>query len=89
MLESKVQRDIMDYLEKLGYLVFKMEVSSGGGYPDLYATRTMKDEFFIETKREGKDAEPLQKYRHRQLRKKGRGVYVFDSLEKCKQTIKK
>lgn len=86
-LESKVQRDIKKYLTKIGYLVFKMEASEAG-YPDLFATRTVIDCLFLETKRAGKSARALQEYRHKQLRKKGRVVYVIDSIEKCMELIK-
>lgn len=86
-LESKVQRDIKKYLTKIGYLVFKMEASEAG-YPDLFCTRTETDCFFIETKRAGEKARPLQEYRHKKLRKKGRVVYVIDCLERLMLFIK-
>lgn len=87
MLESKVQKDVMLYLRDLGYMVFKLD-SPTTGVPDLFCARAKGDSFFVECKRPGKGARKIQEFRHEQLRSKGQVVYVFDSLDICKNTIK-
>lgn len=79
--ESKLQTRIRNYLTKNGWLVVKHMLTSKPGWPDLEAIkdgRTIR----IEVKSEGEDAEPLQKYKHYQIRKHGGEVYTVDTWEK-------
>lgn len=77
MKESKLQSQIIKNLDLSGWEVHKVMKSSKAGWPDIEA---FKDglTIFIETKSEGKDARPLQKFRHRKLEKQGFRVYVID-----------
>lgn len=76
--ESKLQTKIREDLEKSGWVVNKIILSSKKGWPDLEAFRN-KVAIFIEAKAEGKKADPLQLLRHEQLNSKGFSVFVIDS----------
>lgn len=87
-LEAREQQRIVRYLKGLGYLVQKIESSSSGGWPDLFAAKTKEKTFWVECKRVGESARKLQEYQHELLRKHGQKVYVFDSLGACQSEIK-
>lgn len=78
MNESAVQRKIIERHQKKGWLVVKLLQTTLNGIPDLLLLRNGVT-VFIECKRPGvKTAEPLQVYRHRQLRDLGFDVYLTD-----------
>lgn len=80
MAESKLQRKIISDLRKSGWDVVKIILCNKPGQPDVQAGKN-KRMIFIECKDEDKDAEPLQKYRHKQLISKGFDVFVVDTWE--------
>lgn len=80
MRESKLQSKIISDLELCGWEVNKVMKSNKNGWPDVEAFKN-KMTIFIETKSEGKDAKPLQKYQHRKLRDQGFLVFVIDTWE--------
>ena len=84
MLENKIQRKIRERLEKDGWLVIKIISSSLNGIPDLIAHRG-GETIYIETKIPGRDPDPLQEYRHKQIREHGIKVIVADSIEVIKE----
>ena len=78
MNESAVQRKIIERHQKKGWLCVKLLQTTLNGIPDLLLLRKGVA-IFIEVKRPGvKTAEPLQVYRHRQLRDLGFDVYLTD-----------
>lgn len=79
-MESQLQRKIINDLELNGWEVHKVLKSSRAGWPDLEAFRD-KMTIFIETKSQGKEARPLQKYQHGKLRAQGFQVFVIDNWE--------
>jgi Holliday junction resolvase len=94
ILESKVQRQIIRYLEDAGWYVVKILQTTKNGWPDLQALRLGPHEaygdidigrqpiiIFIEVKRPGTKPTPLQLIRHEELRSRGFRVIVADSLE--------
>jgi Holliday junction resolvase len=98
ILESKVQRQIIRYLEDAGWYVVKILQTTKNGWPDLQALRLKewrtKDFIqyrgvilFIEVKRPGTKPTPLQLIRHEELRSRGFRVIVADSLESLIEQI--
>lgn len=77
--EEEVQSKTIAHFEKLGYLVVKILQSTKNGWPDLQCHKDGKT-LFIECKANGETADPLQEYRHEQLRKKGFEVLVIDYI---------
>ena len=82
-LESKEQAKLITKLTALGYMVVKIGLCNMAGFPDLMALRHGKA-VFIEVKRKGSKARPLQEYRHKQLRAQGFEVYVCDDADNFK-----
>ena len=80
MKESKLQSKIIDDLELLGWEVHKVMKSNKSGWPDVEAFKN-RITIFIETKTTGKEARPLQTYRHGKLRDQGFQVFVIDTWE--------
>jgi hypothetical protein len=58
----------------------KVILCSENGWPDIQAFKNGKT-LFIEAKKPGEKASPLQLYRHDKLRLQGFEVYVIDSIE--------
>lgn len=66
-------------MEKEGYLVLRPVAVSKSGYPDLWVLRNGQV-FFIEVKKQGEKATPLQALRHKELKEKGFDTYVVDDF---------
>lgn len=84
MLESIIQKKIIDYLEKKGYYVIKLIKTNKNWIPDLLILWNWET-FFIEVKQEkGKQSE-IQKYRQEEINKlwyKSYCVYWYDDFLK-------
>ncbi len=87
VLESTIQARIIKWLKSEGYFVTKLIQTSTNGIPDLIAIRDGKT-VFIEVKRPGRNAEPLQLYRIEELVSKGVAAFVAHSVEEIKQQIR-
>ena len=79
-LESKVQAKLIRRYERDGFLVVKLILTNKPGIPDLLL---LKDGVasFVECKRHGEKARPLQEFRINELRSLGFKVDVFDGHE--------
>lgn len=77
-LESKLQSKIIRYLKKNGWFVRKILATNCPGDPDIYSYKDGMT-IWIEVKREGKTARPLQLYRHEEIRNSGMQCYVLDT----------
>lgn len=77
-LESDNQSKIIKRYEADGWYVIKLIQTTKNGIPDLLL---LKDgtAFFIEVKREGREPEPLQKLRIKELKKFGIKTIVLDT----------
>ena len=86
-LEASNQSKIIKYLERHGWYVIKLIQTNKNGIPDLLAIRSGRY-IWIEAKRQGKTAEPLQQFRHAELRAHGAEVrtdiYSIDQLDDLK-----
>lgn len=76
-LESKVQAKLIRRYEREGFLVVKLILTNKPGIPDLLL---LKDGVasFVECKRQGGKARPLQEYRISELRSLGFKVDIID-----------
>ncbi len=79
MKESVLQRQTIAHLQKMGYLVNKITLCSMNGWPDLEAHRKGKT-IFIEVKTTSTKTNPLQDFRHAQIRKDGFFIFVIHSI---------
>lgn len=78
MTESQIQRKIITRLEKAGWYVIKMIITTKNGIPDIMALKNGKA-VFIEVKRPGEKPRPLQIIRHDELRMQGFEVYIMSN----------
>ena len=79
MNESAVQRKIIERHTKKGWMCVKVLQCTVNGFPDLMLLRGGRA-VFIEVKRPGvKTADPLQVYRHGQLRDLGFECHLTDN----------
>jgi Holliday junction resolvase len=80
MIESKLQAKITKRLKDNGWFVTKLIQSSTNGIPDLMAIRKGVV-IFLEVKKEGKNADPLQEHRIERFNQMGVFARVVDKLE--------
>lgn len=88
MLESEIQSRIIRQLEESGWYVVKLIQTNKNGIPDLIAVRSGRV-VFVEVKRPGKEPEPLQKFRHKEIRKNGTEVIVATSTKDTEHLCKR
>lgn len=79
MRENIIQKSVQTKYEKDGWLVVKIIQTTLNGWPDLQCHKNGQT-IFIECKSPGKKPQPLQLYRHQQLRELGFTVLVIDSI---------
>lgn len=81
MNESKIQKEIMDYLKEKHYYVIKVVRANVGGVPDILACKDGKF-FAVEVKAKGKKATvtELQKYHLDLIKRTGGKAIVADSV---------
>jgi Holliday junction resolvase len=79
MKESELQSKVKTKMERAGWLVNKIIQSTNNGWPDLECFKN-GETIFIECKAEGERPDPLQVYRHDQIRKQGFKVLVVDNI---------
>ena len=87
ILESKIQKQIIDYLKKDNWIVVKTIRLNDSGYPDIFAFRNGKT-LFIEVKSEKGVLSELQKHRINQLQQQCFEVLVSNSFELFKTNYK-
>lgn len=87
MKEAQIQRQIIVFLEKNGWLVNKIIQCTNNGWVDLEAIREFPQMVFIEVKTPGEKPRPLQEYRHNKLKKLGWTVIVAESVEDVKHLV--
>ena len=88
LAESTIQKKTIEAFEKSGWMVVKIIQTNRNGFPDL---QCMKDSrvVFIECKKQGKTKiDPLQSYRHNQIRKQGFLVKIINDINQIQDVIK-
>lgn len=74
--EQQIQSRLIKKLEKKGYYVIKLMKTNKNGIPDVIAIPPGSDVLFFEVKTEKGTADPLQKFRLKELSKHGIKVYI-------------
>jgi hypothetical protein len=82
-LERDVERNFMRWCNARGLLAVKLGVLKRAGFPDRMVLLPGGRAIFVELKRPGEDASPLQKSVHRRLRDLGFDVFVCDESVKA------
>lgn len=89
VLESTVEKKVCKYAkDKLGIINIKVKAAGKRGYPDRMFFIPGGKPLFIEFKKPGEDARPLQKYIHRILGDLGYEVQVHDDFQKAINIIR-
>jgi Holliday junction resolvase len=76
MLESKIQKKIIDKLIQEGYFVVNLIKTNCSGIPDLLAIKDGKA-MFVEVKQPKGKLSPIQEFRIKQIKEKGCEVHVW------------
>jgi hypothetical protein len=85
--ESIIQSKTIVAFEKSGWMVIKLIQTNRNGIPDLMCLKDGKT-VFIECKTEDKNkVDPLQKYRHNELRKNGFLVKIINNINQIQDVI--
>lgn len=85
--ESIIQKKVIDAFERAGWLVVKIIQTNKNGWPDLQCLKDSRV-VFIECKKEGKiKIDPLQNYRHNQIRKQGFLVKIINDTKQIQNVI--
>lgn len=87
MTEQKIQKKIIDVLNKQGWHVVKIISCNVSGTPDLIACKGSRC-VWIEVKRPGGKLSKLQEFTHRQMRGKGLTVFVAYGVEDVEVIMK-
>ena len=83
ILESTIQTKIIKWLKSEGYFVTKLMGTSTNGIPDVLAIKDGRT-LFVEVKRPGREADPIQAYRIKELNDYGVLAFVAHSVEEVK-----
>ena len=87
MREKKIEEKLTKMVHQRGGLAPKFTSPGFDGMPDRIVLMPGGRMAFVEVKRPGEKPRPLQKARHRMLRRLGFKVYVLDSVEKIERII--
>ena len=82
MLEKEVEKKLVTAVQLMDGVAVKFVSPGFAGMPDRLVLLPGGRMAFVEVKRPGEQPRPLQKARHRMLRRLGFKVYVLDSVEK-------
>ncbi len=80
MLESKIQKKIIDKLKKDGFFIIKIIRANISGIPDILAIKNGKV-FFIEVKTDNGKLSEIQKHRIQQIKENGIEVFIWKDYE--------
>lgn len=86
-LESIIQREIVEHLERERWFVMKLIQTNKNGIPDLMAIRDGTS-VFIEVKRKGCKPRSLQLFRMQELTASGVLAFVASSVEEVDFKLK-
>ena len=82
MLEKEVEKKLVTAVQLMDGVAVKFVSPGFAGMPDRLVLLPGGRMAFVEVKRPGEQPRPLQKARHRMLKRLGFKVYVLDSVEK-------
>jgi hypothetical protein len=81
MRETEVERKLVDAVKNRGGICWKFVSPGTAGVPDRIVLMPFGRIAFVEVKAPGEVPRPLQRSRHRLLRRMGFKVYVIDGKE--------
>ena len=81
MRETEVERKLVDAVKNRGGICWKFVSPGTAGVPDRIVLMPFGRIAFVEVKAPGEVPRPLQRSRHRTLRRLGFRVYVIDGKE--------
>ena len=87
MLEKHIEQQFVKSVRTAGGIAPKLTCPGFDGMPDRLALLPGGKIAFVEIKAPGKKPRPLQKARHRLLRRMGFKVYVLDGIPQIKQIL--
>lgn len=87
MRETEIEKYLTAQVKKAGGWALKFISPGVSGVPDRIVLLPGGQMFFVELKRPGVKARPLQQAVHRKLEHLGFTVYVIDSLEHINQLL--
>jgi|GraSoiStandDraft_46_1057282.scaffolds.fasta_scaffold01825_14 hypothetical protein len=85
--ETTIEQSMVRECRKHGGRAFKFIPIGFSGIPDRIVILPFVPIFFVEVKRVGGEASPLQRVMHAWLRSLGQEVYVLDSLDDFRLVI--
>ncbi|WP_292657982.1 VRR-NUC domain-containing protein [Nitratifractor sp.] len=86
MIEQKVQKRILAFLEEVGAYSVKTITVNRAGAPDILGC--VGGKFVgIEVKRPGKEATPLQEYHLRRIRESGGVAFVAHGVDEVRERL--
>lgn len=80
MEESKIQSYLIRELKKRGWFVRKIARTNSPGDPDIFTYKEGRV-VWIETKKSGRKADPLQEYKRREIMSHGMESIVIAGIE--------
>lgn len=87
-LELSVEERAVRWCERRGIPMLKFKPPGSNGWPDRLVLVYGGRPFFVEFKRQGGEADPLQAHTHEQMRSLGYDVEVCDSFEGFVRAVK-
>ena len=87
MREKKIEAKLTEAVRQRGGLAPKFTSPGFDGMPDRIVLMPGGHMAFVEVKAPGKKPRPLQKARHRLLRRLGFKVYVLDGIPQIKEIL--
>lgn len=87
MKESTVQKKIIDYLEKNGYLCIKVVVATKSGIADIIACSPHGDFVAIEVKASNNKPTPLQDHFLKEVNKRSGTAFWANDLDTVKRYL--
>ena len=89
MLEKVIEQALRQQVKEAGGLCLKFVSPGWSGAPDRLCLFPGGRLVFVEVKKPGKTARPLQKARHRVLKKLGFDVVVLDDMKRIPSILEK
>ena len=87
MLEREIEAAVCAYAKSRGFLTYKFSSPNHIGVPDRMFLAPYQQAFWIEFKREGGTATPVQERECLKIRNCGFEVYLIDNVEDGKEVI--
>ena len=87
VLESQIEKAVVEYAKKHGVLSLKLYNAFSSGWPDRLFITKQGRHFYIEFKKPGEKPRTLQLHRMEQLRNNNCVCYVCDTYEQGEKAV--